>query len=72
MSRNWGYEKRVFSASLSLILTRKSCSGSGTGSDFKRTALTKVKMPVLAPIPSAKVSTATNVKPGLLRICRNA
>ena len=40
--------------------------GSGKGSGRRRTALTTLKMAVLAPMPSASASTATAAKPGLL------
>ena len=35
-------------------------------------AFTKLKIAVLAPIPSASVSTTTSTKPGLFRKCRTA
>jgi hypothetical protein len=38
-------------------------SGFSTGSDFNMTALTSVKMAVLAPMPSASVSTAIAANP---------
>src|SRR5436305_1674760 len=47
-------------------------SASGYGSGRSRTALTMLKMAVLAPIPSASVRTATNVNPGDLRSWRRA
>src|SRR5438876_7788904 len=45
-------------------------SASGYGSGRSRTALTMLKMAVLAPIPSASVRTATKVNPGDLRSWR--
>ena len=47
-------------------------SGSGYGSGRSKTAFTTEKMAVLAPMPSASVSTATVVKPGFLRSMRSA
>ena len=47
-------------------------SASGYGRGRSSTALTTVKMAVLAPIPSASVSTATAVNPGLFSIVRTA
>src|SRR5207302_3242084 len=47
-------------------------SASGYGSGRSRTALTMLKMAVLAPIPSASVRTATKVNPGDLRSWRRA
>src|SRR5438445_12992671 len=47
-------------------------SGSRYGSAFSNTALTTLKMAVFAPIPSARVSTATAVKPGFLSNWRKA
>jgi hypothetical protein len=41
--------------------------GSLNGSGFSSTAFTTLKMALFAPIPSARVSTATVVKPGLFR-----
>ena len=46
--------------------TETSRSGCGKGRGFKRTALTTLKMAVLAPIPTASTMTAAAVKPGLL------
>ena len=45
---------------------------SGYGSGRSSTALTKLKIVVFAPMPSASESTATIVKPGLLRSERRA
>src|SRR5882762_4465980 len=39
--------------------------GSSTGRGWRKTALMMVKMAVLAPMPSARESTTTKVKPGL-------
>src|SRR5437773_11047107 len=47
-------------------------SASGYGSGRSRTALTMLKMAVLAPMPSASVRTATKVNPGDLRSWRRA
>ena len=46
--------------------------GDGNGSGFNNTALTTLKIAVFAPIPSARVSTATRVNPGDLRSWRKA
>src|SRR5436190_4052867 len=43
-----------------------------TGSLFSTTASSKLKMAVLAPMPSASVSTATVVKPGFFSNWRKA
>ena len=48
------------------------CSGLGYPSGRRITPLTIEKIAVLAPMPSASVSSATAVKPGLLRSDRNA
>ena len=47
-----------------------SCCGSFTGSIFSSTVSIRLKMAVLAPIPSASDITATAVKPGLLASSR--
>src|SRR5437879_8299103 len=47
-------------------------SASGYGSGRRRTALTMLKMAVLAPIPSASVTIATAENAGFLINCRNA
>ena len=47
-------------------------SGSAKGSGSSSTPLTTLKIDVLAPIPSAIVKMATNVKPGLRRSERTA
>src|SRR5215213_1907331 len=44
-------------------LNRTNSSGFSTGSDFSITVLTSVKIAVLAPMPSASVSTAIAAKP---------
>ena len=49
-----------------------SCSGSETGSERTMTASIKVKIAVLAPIPSASAATMTAVNPALRRSVRNA
>ena len=40
-------------------------SGSGKGSGFSRTPLTTLKMAVLAPMPSASVTSVARVKAGV-------
>jgi hypothetical protein len=55
--------------------TPTSRSGSANGSGFSRTPRTTLKIAVLAPIPSASVSTATAVKSGArtsLRLTRRS
>ena len=49
--------------------TIRSCSGYGSG--LSKTASTTLKMAVFAPIPRARVSTATRVKAGCLRSWRS-
>src|SRR5690242_1454515 len=49
-----------------------SCSGCEYGSGWRRTAFTTVNIPVVAPIPSIRQSTAAAVKLGFLRIIRTA
>jgi hypothetical protein len=44
----------------------------GYGSGRNNTPYTTLKIDAFAPIPRASVSTATTVKPGLLRNCRSA
>ncbi len=56
----------------SLSPMRKSWDGSATGNERSRMPCTRVKMAVLAPMPSASVMTAVSVKPGALRNWRNA
>jgi hypothetical protein len=46
--------------------------GSANGSGRISTPLTTLKIAVLAPIPSARVMTATAVKPGFFVSARNA
>src|SRR6476660_3286864 len=61
------------SGSLRFVLPiAASRSGDGNGSGFNNTALTTLKMAVFAPIPSARVSTATRVNPGDFRSWRKA
>src|SRR5262245_2313672 len=55
----------------SQLKSTSSC-GALTGSVFSTTASSKLKMAVLAPIPSASVSTATVVNPGFLSNWRSA
>src|SRR6266542_858000 len=47
-------------------------SGSGNGSGFSSTPYTTLKIAVLAPIPNARVRTATAAKPGCFRSMRAA
>src|SRR3954471_4050022 len=47
-------------------------SASRYGKRSRKTALTTVKMALFTPIPSARVRTATKVKPGDFRSCRKA
>ncbi|PYK97940.1 MAG: hypothetical protein DME19_14405 [Verrucomicrobia bacterium] len=54
------------------IRTSINSSGFDNGRVFKRTALRSWKMAVFAPMPSAKVSTATAVKPGFFSNWRKA
>src|SRR5580704_357602 len=51
---------------------RTSSLGLATGKDLSNTACTRVKMAVVAPIPSASVNTAVAVKPGALANCLSA
>src|SRR5262249_9381562 len=51
-------------------ITRRFASWYGRG--FKRTALTTLKIAVLAPMPSASMRTTTAVNPRFLRDCRSA
>jgi len=46
-------------------------SASGKGSDLSNTALTTLKMAVLAPMPRARTAIVTAANPGLLRRARN-
>lgn len=54
----------------SMILTRRSAPG--YGSACSSTALTTLKIAVVAPIPSASVSTVTAVNDGVFLRFRNA
>src|SRR5881227_1422950 len=54
------------------IRTSINSSGFDNGRVFKRTALRSWKMAVFAPMPSARVSTATAVKPGFFSSWRKA
>ena len=47
-------------------------SGSGYGTGLNSVALTRLKIAVVAPIPSARVRSAAVVNPGVLRSERNA
>ena len=49
---------------LSVVSNCTSREASATGRGFSNTALTMVKIAVLAPMPRASVKTATTVKPG--------
>ena len=63
-------ENRPYCGTISC--TRTSRSGSGYGSGCSSTPLTTLKIAVVAPTPSASVSTATIVKPGDLISWRTA
>ena len=52
--------------SLGVSLNRTNSSGLFTGNGFRTTALIKVKIAVLAPMPSARITNATIVKAGRL------
>ena len=54
------------------LLTVARRAGSGNGSGLSSSALTTVKTAVLTPIPTASVSSATMVKPGVFRSMRKA
>src|SRR5271169_2826263 len=69
-SSPWVYPPQLQQRTLSPIL--QSSSGFVTGSDFSITWCTSVKIAVVAPIPSASVTTAVVVTPGAFRSCRNA
>ena len=49
----------------SCAFTIATCSGSRIGKGRRRTALTMVKMPTVAPMPVASVISAIAVKPAL-------
>ena len=49
-----------------------SCCGFFTGSTRRRNSLTRLKIAVLAPMPSASESTATDANPGFSRSSRAA
>src|SRR5436853_5632553 len=55
---------------LAMIFTRR--SGWEKGRERSNTAFTMLKIAVFAPTPNARESTATIVKPGLLRSTRSA
>jgi hypothetical protein len=67
---SWLYPPQLQQRAWSLM--RQSCSGSAPGIELSITCCTSVKMAVVAPMPSASVSTAVRVKPGDLRNRRNA
>src|SRR5580700_10002777 len=69
-SSPWVYPPQLQQRTLSPILHNS--SGLVTGSDFSITWCTRVKIAVVAPIPSASVITAVVVIPGALRSCRSA
>ena len=54
------------------VLRYTTRAGSATGSDRSSTAFMTLKTAVLAPMPSARVSTQTRVKPGVFLSWRNA
>jgi hypothetical protein len=60
----------VVGPALADVLRHRRVSASGYGSGRSRTALTTLKIAVLALMPSASVSTATAAKPGFLRRMR--
>ena len=49
-----------------VAVTETSRSGSAKGSGFSRTPYTRLKIAVLAPMPSASVATTVSVKAGAL------
>src|SRR6266566_9347360 len=51
---------------------RTTRSGSENGRPRRKRSCIRLKMAVFMPMPSARVSTATVVKPGDLRSCRRA
>ena len=53
-------------------VTKTSSSGFLTGSERNSSVLMTLKMAVFAPMPSARVSTATAVKPGFFSNWRKA
>src|SRR6266545_6753241 len=73
-SRKTGYEKGIPRPGCPGAEgdTATNSSGCLIGSVFSKTASSKLKMAVFAPIPSASVSTATAVKPGFLSNWRKA
>src|SRR5262245_26976218 len=62
--RGDGCSVRSTSSPVSQMATTRSNSGKGSG--FSSSALTALKIAVFAPMPSASVSMAINVKPGCL------
>jgi len=54
------------------LLTETTCSGLSIGKGRSKTVLTKLKIAVFAPIPSASVITAMALKPGRLSNIREA
>src|SRR5437016_12312887 len=67
-----GYATDMSSMSLDFSETNASRFGSLNGGGRSSTALITLKMAVLAPMPSASVSTATVAKPGFLNSWRIA
>ena len=66
-------EAKFWMCSLSFLsFTTTSRSGSPNGSARKRTAFTTLKIAVVAPIPSASVSTAAAANMGVLLRVRTA
>ena len=51
---------------------RYNSAGFATGSDFNKTACTKVKIEVVAPMPSASVRIVVTVNAGAIRSRRSA
>src|SRR6266480_6835163 len=54
------------------VVTKNNWPGSRTGRDLSTIASRRLKIAVFAPMPSARVSTATAVKPGFFSSWRKA
>jgi hypothetical protein len=52
------------------LLSETNCSGRSTGNGRTNAVLTRLKIAVFAPMPSASVMTAINVKPGFFNNIR--
>jgi hypothetical protein len=80
----WFCQSRKFAGEIEKVLipgkllaggvchTRTSRSESGKGRERSNTPFTTEKIAVLAPMPSARVMTATAANPGAFRTCRAA